>query len=108
MRCPVSRVSGGSTCCAGPGRESGPPRGAQRGLHRLLYGRGVVLIRDRIESRRGRSTGDRRITRRGSGRPMVPVVTNPLPTSAVGRHVIVDPFPTELIIDRCVTHAATP
>jgi hypothetical protein len=39
---------------------------------------------------------------------MLPMVTNPLPTSAVGRHLSVDLFPTELIIDRCFTHAATP
>jgi hypothetical protein len=108
MRRPVSRVSCGSTRCAGPGRESGPARGAQRGLHRLLDGRGVVLIRGRSGCRRCRLAGNRRTTRRGSGPPMVTMVTNPLPTSAVGRHISVDPFPAELIIDRCVTHAATP
>jgi hypothetical protein len=107
MRRPVPCVSCGSTCCGCPGRESGPLRGAQRGLHRLLDGRGVVLIRDRIRSRRRRSTGYRRTTHRG-GRPILPMVANPLPTTAVGRHLSVDPFPTELIIDRCVTHAATP
>lgn len=39
---------------------------------------------------------------------MVCMLTNPLPISAVGRHISVDPFPTELIIDWCFTHAATP
>ena len=108
MRRPVPCVSCGSTRCVCPGRESGPPRGAQRGLHSLLDRRGLVLIHDWIRSRRCRSTRWRWASQRRSGHPMLPMVTNPLPTSAVGRHLSVDLFPTELIIDRCFTHAATP
>jgi hypothetical protein len=104
----MSRVSRGSTGYAGPGREFGPPRGAQRGLHRLLDRRGVVLIRDRIGSGHCRPTGYRQITQRGSGRLMAPMVTNPLPISVVGWRIDVDLLPTELIIDRCFTHAVRP
>lgn len=108
MRRPVTRVSCGATGRLCPSREPGPSRGAQRGLHRLLDRRGIVLIRDRLGPGCCRSSGYRRPTQRGSGRTMLPMLTNLLPISAVGRHVSVDPFPTELIIDWCFTHAATP